>query len=182
MKIAACVGALALAVSGVASAHAQGCSDLTRLMTSSHAQVKALQGTQIKDTAEELTFTPKSGVAGFTNCQLMSGKVADTFDKYWKHHMWCEGYAAMADAADEAIAALWNCAKDSFSERQAAEAWIGGRYRVIGFEAEVRTAGRGAGLVDFGKSDYARMTLEKAYDLSDKYNLHIYWLFTQPAG
>ena len=54
--------------------------------------------------------------------------------------------------------------------------------RVIGFEAEVRTAGRGAGLVDFGKSDYALITLEKAYDLSDKYNLHIYWLFTQPAG
>jgi hypothetical protein len=181
MKIAACVGSLALAVSGVASAHAQDCEDLNRLMNRSHAQVKALQGAQIKDDPKELTFTPKSGIAGFTNCRLMSAKEADSIDKYWKHHLWCEGYSATADSADDAIAALWNCAKDSFSKRQAAEAWIGGRYRVIGFEAELRSAGRAAGLVEFTRSDYARVTLEKSYDLSDKSNLHIYWMFTQPA-
>ena len=71
------------------------------------------------------------------------------------------------------------CTRDIYAERAPNEAWIGGRYRVIGFDAEVTTAGRAAGLVDFGKSDYARIDVEKAFDTSEEYDLHIYWLFNE---
>jgi hypothetical protein len=172
---------LVLAVSGVASAHAQGCEDLTRPTKSSHAQVKALQG-EIKAHQKELAFTTKTGVARFSNCRLMSAKEADTCHKHLKHRLWCEGYGATADVADDAIVPQLDCAKDRFSERQAVKAWICGRNRVICFGAEARSAGHAAGPVEFAKAVYARMTLEKSYDPRNKSNQHIYWMSMQPAG
>jgi hypothetical protein len=77
------------------------------------------------------------------------------------------------------VESLWSCTRDIYTERQAGEAWIEGRYRTISFEGEAPIAGRVAGLVDFGTTDYARAVLEKSFDTSDEYDLHIYWSFAK---
>ncbi len=64
------------------------------------------------------------------------------------------------------------------SARRPRPGWAA-RYRVIGFDAEAPTAGRASGLVSFGDTDYARVNVEKAYEDSDEYSLHLYWLFTE---
>lgn len=171
------IGAVALAGAGAAHAQAAACQPLTKLMTSTHAQVKALQGAQVKADATGATFTSKTQLPGFTACQIQSDKVKDNLSGYWEHHFSCDAEAANSEAANAAIEALWACTKDSFGERAADEAFIGGKYRVIGFEAEVPVAGRAAGLVSFGTTDYARVDVEKAYDSSEEYDIHLYWLF-----
>ena len=180
MKFSAIVGCVVLAASGLA-AHAQpaACTQLTQLMTRTHDQVKALQGALIEEDKDEFTREFKSQLGGFQSCKLYSGKEQDSLSDYCEHHLWCNGQAANAEAANTLVESLWSCTREIYSERQAGEAFIGGRYRVISFEGEAPIAGRSAGLVDFGSTDYARVVFDKAHDMSNEYNLHIYWSFTK---
>lgn len=181
MKIDVVLGCVALAVAGIGAAHAQtaACGQLAQLMTNSHAQVKALQGSLIEDGKEATEYKAKLQLAGFKDCTIKLAKAVDEFTDYWESQYHCDGEAASSDAANQVVESLWACTKETYSERHAGEAWIGGRYRVISFEGEAPTAGRSAGLVDFGETDYARVVLEKTFDTSDEYRLNIYWQFTQ---
>jgi len=164
---------------GAAHAQAAACPTLKSLMAMPHAQVKALQGAQTKSDKESITYTSKTQLPGFTGCTIQSDIAKNTLVDYWEHHLSCSAKASNSEAATQAIEALWECTKDSYVERQPNEAWMDGKYRVIGFEAEVPSAGRGAGLVDFGDTDYSRVDVEKRYDESNEYSLHLYWLFTK---
>jgi len=181
MKLAGILGCAVLAAAGIGAAHAQAaaCTELPQLMMLGHAQVKGLQGAQIEQDSDEITYTPRRQVTGFSNCKLMSAKDEDGISGYLDHHLWCTGESASSDAADQFVEGLWTCTKDAYVERVTTEALIGGRYRVIGFEGEMPIAGKSAGLVDFGVTEYARVVFEKSYDASRDYNLHIYWSFTQ---
>lgn len=181
MKLAGVIGCVMLVATGIGGAHAQAaaCTELPQLMTLNHAQVKALQGAQIEQDEDEITYTPKKQVSGFSGCKLMAAKEKDSISDYLDQHLWCTGESANSEAADQFVEALWACTKDTYVERVSTEAVIGGRYRVIGFEGETPIAGKSAGLVDFGTTEYARVVLEKSYDFSDDYNLHIYWSFTE---
>ena len=180
MKFSAIVGCVVLAASGLA-AHAQpaACTQLTQLMTRTHDQVKALQGALIEEDKDEFTREFKSRLGGFQSCKLYSSKAKATLSEYWGHHLWCNGQLSNAEAANQFAESLWACTKETYTERQAGEAFIGDRYRVISFEGEVPIAGRSAGLVDFGETEYARVVFDKSHDMSNEYNLHIYWSFTK---
>ena len=180
MKFGGFFACAVLAVSGVASAHAQqACTQLTTLMAKTHAQVKALQGKLIEEDEDEFTRAFKSEVAGFQTCKLYSSKARNSISDYIDHHLWCDGTAKNADAANQFVEQLWACTKESYTERRAGEAFLDGRYRIISFEGEAPIAGRAAGLVDFGETDHARVVLEKAHDTSDEYTLHLYWSYTE---
>lgn len=169
--------ALAIASGGVATAQAKACEQLTQLMAYKQPQVKALQGALVEEDKEKAEFTSKLQLAGFKDCTVEAGKTVDELTDYWEHHLSCSGEAESADAANQLVESLWGCTNELYSERHAVEGWIGGRYRVIGFEGETPTAGRAVGLVDFGTTDYARVVVEKAYDMSDEYRLNLYWSF-----
>ncbi len=181
MKVVGIIGSAVLMAAGIGAAHAQAasCTEIPQMMAYSHAQVRALQGGEIEQDADDITYTSKKQVGGFTTCRLSSNKAIDTISDYWEHHLWCEGQSANAEAANQVMESAWACLKAGFSEREASEAFMGGRYRVVGFSGEVPTAGLSAGLVDFGDTDYARVVLEKSYDASDDYDLHVYWMFKQ---
>lgn len=172
-------GLIAAAGAGAAHAQAAACQPLSKLMTSSHAQVKALQGAQTEKDKDSITYVSKTQAPGMTDCTIQSNLAIDKFTDYWEHHLSCQADTVNSEAATQAIEALWACTKDIFSERQPNEAWIGGKYRVIGFEGEVQTNGRAAGLVAFGDTDYARIDIEKPFDTSNEYSMHIYWMFTK---
>ncbi len=172
-------GLFVAASAGAAHAQAAACQPLSKLMTSSHAQVKALQGAETENDKDSITYVSKTQPPGMTDCMIQSNRTIDKFTDYWEHHLSCKADTANSEAATQAIEGLWTCTKDGFSERQPNEAWIGGKYRVIGFEGEVQTAGRTAGLVAFGDTDYARIDIEKPFDTSDEYSMHIYWMFTK---
>lgn len=181
MKFGSLVGCAALIAACVSGAHAQAtaCTDLPQLMMLTHAQVTALQGAEIAQDKNEITYAPKKQPGGFSGCKLMAARERDSISDYREHHLWCTGESASSDAADEFVERLWACTKDTYVERVSTEALIGGRYRVIGFEGETPVAGKAAGLVDFGVTDYARVVLEKSFDTSADYDLHIYWSFTE---
>lgn len=170
-----------IAAAGTGAAHAQAtataCDQIVQLMAKPQSQVKALQGDKVSEDKDAIAFKAKVSLPGFSSCSLESDNAVDKFSGYLQHHLSCDGEAADADAANTLVETLWACTRDIYSERHAGEAWIGGRYRIISFAGEAPTAGRAAGLVDFGATDYARISLEKAYDMSDEYHLHIYWLF-----
>lgn len=170
-----------VAVAGVSAAHAQtpACSTLNSLLAMPHAQVKALQGAQTEAEQDSITYVSKTQMPGMKGCTIESGLAADKFSDYWEHHLHCTAELANSEAATQAIESLWSCTKDTFSERQPNEAWMGGKYRIIGFDAEVPTAGRNSGLVSFGDVDYARVDIEKRFDTSNTYSLHLYWMFTK---
>lgn len=172
-------GAIAVAGAGAAHAQAAACQPLKTLMAMTHAQVKAQQGAQTESDKDSVTYTAKTQLPGFGVCTLNSDKAMNAITDYWEHHYACRAEAATSEAATQAIETLWACMKDIYTERAANEAWVGGRYRVIGFEGEVPTKGRGEGLVSFGDTEYARVVVEKAYDASKEYSLHLYWMFTQ---
>lgn len=181
MKSGVVLGCVALAVAGVASAHAQtqACGQLAQAFTYSQAQVKALAGTQVEKDDDSTEFTSKLQLAGFKDCTIDIATKKDTFGDYWQHNLSCDGEAASAEAATQVVEALWNCTKETYSERHAGEAWFDGRYRIINFAGEAPLAGRSAGLVDFGTTNYSRITVEKTYDTSEDYRLNVYWLFTR---
>jgi hypothetical protein len=168
-------------VTGVSAAHAQtpACTTLKSLMALPHAQVKALQGAKTEEEKDSITYVSKTQMPGMTGCTIESDRAIDPFTDYLQHHLHCTAELADSEAATQAVESLWACTKDSFSERAPNEAWIGGKYRVIGFDAEVPTAGRASGLVSFGDTEYSRVDVEKSYDDSDEYSLHMYWLFTK---
>lgn len=181
MKLAKLVAASVLSIAGAGVAHAQAaaCQPLKTLMAMTHAQVKAQQGARTTSDKDSITYVSKTQLPGFGRCTLQSDIAINDLIDYWEHHLACSAEAATSEAATQAVEALWSCTKDSFSERAPAEAWMGGRYRVIGFDAETPTAGRASGLVSFGDTDYARVSVEKAYEDSDEYSLHLYWLFVE---
>ncbi len=181
MKWARTIAIGFVAVTGVSAAHAQtpACSTLKSLMALPHAQVKALHGAQTEVEKDSITYVSKTQMPGMKDCTIESDLAIDKFTDYWQHHLHCTADLANSEAATQAIESLWSCTKDSFSERAPNEAWIGGKYRVIGFDAEVPTAGRSSGLVSFGDTDYARVDIEKGFDTSTNYSLHLYWLFTK---
>lgn len=181
MKFVGVIGCAMLIAAGSGGAHAQGaaCTELPQLLLLNEAQVKGLQGAQIEQDEDQITYTPKKPLPGFSGCKLMASKQVDSISDYLDHHLWCAGESADSNAADAFVEGLWACTKDAYVERASTEALIGGRYRVIGFEGETPIAGKAAGLVDFGVTDYARVVLEKSYDTSNDYNLHIYWSFAQ---
>lgn len=181
MKFTSVLAAGLVVAAGMGAAHAQtaACTTLTSLMALPHAQVKALQGAQTEVEKDSITYVSKTQMPGMKGCTIESDLAKDKFTDYWQHHLHCTAELANGEAATQAIESLWSCTKDSFSERAANEAWMGGKYRVIGFDAEVQTGGRGAGLVSFGDVDYARVDVEKGYDTSNNYSLHLYWLFTK---
>jgi len=181
MKLAGVVGCVVLAMAGIAGAHAQpaACKQLPDLMGKTHAQVKALQGALIEEDEDEFTREFKSEVGGFQSCKLYSSKARDSIADYWEHHLWCDGKANNSDAASTFLESLWACTRDTYTERHAGEALIDGRYRFIKFEGEAPIAGRAAGRVDFGETDYARAIVEKSHDTSNEYSLHVYWSFTK---
>ena len=181
MKVVGIVGAAMLMAAGIGGAHAQtaACADLQKMFGYSHAQVRALQGGVIEQDNQEITYTSKAGVSGFTDCKLYVAKEMDTISDYWDHHLWCKGASANSDAANVVVEGMWGCLKGGFTERAATEALLGGQYRIIEFTGEVPTAGVAAGLVDFGNMDYASVVLEKSYDTAKDYDLHLYWSFTE---
>ncbi len=181
MKLAKFLAVSILVTAGAGAAHAQAaaCQPLKSLMAMTHAQVKAQQGARTTSDKESITFVSKTQLPGFGQCTLQSDIAINDLIDYWEHHLSCSAEAASSEAATQAVEALWGCTKDSYSERQPAEAWMGGRYRTIGFDAETPTAGRASGLVSFGDTDYARVNVEKAYEDSEEYSLHLYWLFTE---
>lgn len=181
MKLTKAIAIGFVAVTGVSAAHAQtpACTTLKSLMALPHAQVKALQGAKTEEEKDSITYVSKTQMPGMTGCTIESDRAIDQFTDYWQHHLHCTADLANSEAATQAIESLWSCTKDSFSERAPNEAWMGGKYRVIGFDAEVPTAGRNSGLVSFGDTDYARVDIEKGFDTSTNYSLHLYWLFTK---
>ncbi len=181
MKLAKVLAAGLFVVMGAGTAHAQAaaCQPLKTLMASSHVQVKALQGARTTSDKESITYVSKAQLPGFQQCTIQSDIAINDLIDYWEHHLACSAEVASSEEATQAVEALWACTKDSYSERQPAEAWMGGRYRIIGFDAETPAAGRASGLVSFGDTDYARVNVEKAYEDSDEYSLHLYWLFTE---
>jgi hypothetical protein len=172
-------GVLALVSMGVAQAQPAACAQIKTLMGSNNAQMKAQQGAQKTTTADAVTYNAKTQLGGFSNCTLTSTKGKAKLSGYFEHHFACEGSADTSEAATQMVESLWACTKDSFTERHDQEAFMAGKYRVIGFEGEQPVAGRSAGLVDFGTTDYARIVLEKSYDDSDEFDVHIYWYFKQ---
>lgn len=177
MKSVIFTAAFAVSTAGVAAAQNAACGQVTQLMAYTQAQVKALHGALVKEDAETTEFASKLQLAGFKDCTIEAGKAVDQFTSYWEHHLSCSGEADSADAANQFVESLWGCTNELYSERHPVEAWIGGRYRVIGFEGEAPTAGRAVGLVDFGSTNYARVVVEKAYDMSEEYRLNLYWSF-----
>ena len=173
--------AVVLAIASIGAAHAQpaSCPQIKTLMGSAHAQVKALQGTQQEATAEDIVYASKTQLAGFADCTLESAKAKNTLIGYFEHHFACDGETQTSEQATQLMEGLWGCLKDGFSERRGLEAWMGGKYRIIGFEGEQLTAGRAAGLVHFGSTNYARIVLDKAHENSKEYDVHIYWYFTE---
>ena len=172
-------GVVAIGGAGAAHAQAAACAPLKALMTSSHAKVKALRGAEVKNDKETITYVSKTQLPGFKDCTIQSDRAIDDIIDYWQHNLSCDAVAANSEAATQAVEALWACMKDSFTERAPDEAFIGGKYRVIGFEAEAPTAGRGSGLVSFGDADYARVDVEKDFEASADYDIHLYWLFLE---
>lgn len=180
MRLAGMIACVAMAVAGVGGAYAQtACGQIGQLMKLDHAGVKALQGAKSEENKEAIKYVAKAKVAGFSACSLSSDKAINDISDYWEHHLWCDGEAVSSEAATQTVESLWACLKDTFTERAPGEAWMDGKYRVIRFDGEAPLAGRSAGLVDFGETEYARMEVEKAYDTSDEYDLHIYWQFTK---
>jgi hypothetical protein len=172
-------GVLAFVGMGAAQAQPAACAQIKQLMASTNAQVKAQQGAQKSTTAEDIVYVSKLQLAGFSNCTLESGKAKAKLSGYFEHHLGCEGSAADSETATQLVEGLWACTKDGFSERHDQEAWMGGKYRVIGFEGEQPSAGRAAGLVDFGTTDFSRIVLEKSYEDSEDFDVHIYWYFSK---
>ncbi len=181
MKLTSILAAGMVITAGVGAAHAQtaACTTLNSLMAMPHAQVKALQGAKTEEDKESITYVSKTQMPGMKGCTIKSDLAIDKFTDYWEHHLSCTAELANSEAATQAIESLWACTKDTFSERQPNEAWMGGKYRIIGFDAEVPTASRNAGLVSFGDTDYARVDVEKRFDTSNTYSLHLYWMFTK---
>lgn len=177
MKSVIFAAAFAVSAAGAASAQTAACGQMTQLMASTQAKVKTLHGPQVEAGEDAITFTSKIQLAGFKACTVEAGKAADKFTGYWEEHLSCSGEADSADAANQFVESLWSCTRDIYTERHAVEAWIDGGYRVIGFEGEAPTAGRSAGLVDFGGANYARVVVEKAFDTSEEYRLNLYWSF-----
>jgi len=172
-------GFVVAASAGAAHAQAAACQPLKTLLASSHAQVKALQGAKTASDKKTVTYVSKTQVPGMKDCTIESSIAIDPFTDYWEHHLACSAETANSETATQTIEALWACTRDVFSERQPNEAWVGGKYRVIGFDAEVPTKGRASGLVSFGDTDYARVDVEKPFDTSEEYSLHLYWMFTK---
>lgn len=181
MKLISILAAGAVVIAGAGAAHAQAaaCQPLKSLMAMTHVQVKTQQGARTASDKDSVTYVSKTQLPGFGQCTLQSDIAINDIIDYWEHHLACRAKAANSEAATQAVEALWECTRDSYSERQPAEAWMGGRYRIIGFDAEVPTAGRASGLVSFGDTDYARVSVEKAYETSNEYTLHLYWLFME---
>lgn len=181
MKLSKLLAAGLVAVTGAGAAHAQAaaCQPLKSLMAMTHAQVKAQQGARTEGDKDSITFVSKTQLPGFGQCTLKSDIAINDLIDYWEHHLSCSAEAENSEAATQAIEALWACTKDTYSERAPAEAWMGGRYRIIGFDGETPTAGRASGLVSFGDTSYARVNVEKAYEDSEEYSLNLYWLFTE---
>jgi hypothetical protein len=173
------LGLALTAAAGAAHAQTPACTTLNGLLAMPHAKVKALQGAKTEEDKESITYVSKTQMPGMTNCTIESDLAKDKFTDYWQHHLHCRAEAANSEAATQAIESLWSCTKDTFSERAPSEAWMGGKYRTIGFDGEVQTGGRSAGLVSFGDVDYARVDIEKSFDTSKEYSLHLYWLFTE---
>jgi hypothetical protein len=181
MKLTRALAVGLVMMAGVGAAHAQtpACTTLKSLLAMPHAQVKALQGAKTEEEKDSITYVSKTQMPGMKSCTIESDRAIDKYTDYWQHHLSCSAELANSEAATQAIESLWSCTKETFSERQPNEAWVGGKYRIIGFDAEVPTAGRNSGLVSFGDTDYARVDIEKSYDDSDEYSLHLYWLFTK---
>ncbi len=181
MKLRGVVCCAVLAVAGITGAHAQtaACKQLPELMSKTLPQLKVLQGAQIEDDKDEITRAFKTMLDGFQECKLSSAKAIDSISDYWDHHLWCDGTSSSSEAANLFVEGLWACTKDTYTERRTGEAFIDGRYRMISFEGEAPIAGRSAGLVDFGETEYARVVFEKSHDMSKDYDMHIYWSFKQ---
>ena len=178
MKLGGMAACAMMALAGVGGAHAQAqCGQITELMTRGHAGVRALQGAVTKDAGDEVNYATSVKMQGFDGCTLASQKAADKYTDYWEHHLACSGEQDTADAADKLIAGMWGCTQDLFVEREPYEIFVGDAYRVAGFGGSVPVDGRESGLIQFGETEHARIDVEKAFDESEEYTLHIYWYF-----
>lgn len=180
MKLVGMTCAAVIAIAGIGGAHAQStCGQVVQLGLSNHAQVKAMRGDVIKQDDKEAQYKFKASVAGFDSCTIYSDKAPDKISGYLEHHLWCDGESDTPEQATAFVEAIWSCTNDMYTERAPVEAWLDEEYRIIEFSGEVPTAGRESGPVEFGETEYARVVLEKAFDTSEAYTLHVYWSFVK---
>lgn len=168
--------ALAAAVSaGAASAQVTpaACAQYKQLlMPATQDALKALRGAQTKDDAEETTFLSKVQLEGFSGCTIISDKKKGS--SYWDHQFLCRRDMGTSDLATKYVEEVAACVKDVFSERKPEESLLEGKYRVIGYEGEVTSAGKGTH-VSFGTTDYAAFKIDKNYAGSEDLSVNVWY-------
>lgn len=177
MKIVGVVAAAALATAGAAHAQTAACNQMKLLLTTQVEQVKAFRGTETERDAKTVTYASKTNPTNFTGCTLEHPvDQSKTFSGYQDYNLSCSNEFADSEAAFKYLEDMQACVKDFVGERELSERYVGGRYRITELDANYWYAGRDVKF-DFGKSEFVRLWVRKAYPDSEQVHLNLFYSF-----
>lgn len=177
-KMLAAMAVLALAAAPVAQAQtaAETCRAIKGAMALTSQQLVELRGAvQASDDDDKTVYASKLQPPGYSGCKLT---VDDDTDPYVQTHLDCDREFADTEASLEYLAGAYACLKDGFSEREAAESFIDGAWRLVEFMGEW-TEGAPTAHAAYGDNDYANLSVESLFGGSEETSLDI-WFYHLP--
>lgn len=177
MKTLGLIAVAATLAAGAAEAQTAACNQMKLLLTTQIQQVKAFAGAETKRDDKKVSYNSTTNVTGFSACTFEHAiDQSKNFSGYQDFNLSCSNKFANSEAAFKYVEEMFACVKDVVPVRKAEERYMGGRYRITEMDANAWYAGRESKF-DFGKSEYVRLWVRKAYPDSEQVHANLFYSF-----